>query len=107
MTSHPIDAATDAPEDNWLLAEEPYSGHELWLSGPMGDIPLDAPSFLGAIRIVRQIANALSYLHRQEIIHRDIKPSNILLDSNGRALLTDFGIARVPKSLGPENLTGN
>jgi hypothetical protein len=45
-----------------------------------------------ALRITREVTDALSYAHRQGVIHRDIKPSNIMLDS-GHAVVTDFGIA--------------
>jgi serine/threonine protein kinase len=46
-----------------------------------------------AIRITRQVSDALEYAHRQGLIHRDIKPENILL-SGGHALVADFGVAR-------------
>jgi eukaryotic-like serine/threonine-protein kinase len=46
-----------------------------------------------AIRITREVADALEYAHRQGLIHRDIKPENILL-SGGHALVADFGVAR-------------
>jgi serine/threonine-protein kinase len=47
------------------------------------------------VYMMRQIASALDYAHRQGIIHRDIKPSNIMIDAEGNAFLTDFGIARM------------
>ncbi len=45
------------------------------------------------VRVLNQIASALSFAHQHNVIHRDIKPENILLDSDGNAFLTDFGIA--------------
>lgn len=47
-----------------------------------------------AVRLVAEVAETLAYAHRQGFVHRDIKPGNVLLDHHGRALLTDFGIAR-------------
>jgi serine/threonine protein kinase len=47
-----------------------------------------------AQRILAQLAGALDYAHSHGLIHRDIKPANILFTSDGRAKLTDFGIAR-------------
>jgi serine/threonine protein kinase len=51
----------------------------------------------------KQVSEALDYAHQQGIIHRDLKPGNIMLDENGNAYLSDFGIARVLGS----NLTGS
>ncbi len=49
-----------------------------------------------SIRIVREVADALAYAHRRNMVHRDIKPANIMLDKeSGRALLTDFGIVKL------------
>ena len=47
-----------------------------------------------ALRIALQICEALRHAHDHNIIHRDIKPHNILLTTNGRVKVTDFGIAR-------------
>jgi serine/threonine protein kinase len=44
-------------------------------------------------RLGIDLASALDYVHRHRVVHRDVKPSNILMDSEGRALLGDFGVA--------------
>ena len=53
-----------------------------------GSLPVDV-----ALRLAREMAEALEYAHQHGIVHRDIKPANILL-SGGHALVADFGIAR-------------
>jgi hypothetical protein len=64
-------------------------------SGPM---PVDQ-----AVSLVHQVARGLAFAHEQGIVHRDVKPHNVLIDENGTAKVTDFGIAR---SLDPaEGLT--
>ena len=50
------------------------------------------------VPIIRQLASALGYAHEQGVVHRDVKAENILLDENGRVMVTDFGIARVTEA---------
>ncbi|MGH7579327.1 MAG: protein kinase domain-containing protein, partial [Gemmatimonadales bacterium] len=45
--------------------------------------------------ILCQVGSALTYAHRSGVVHRDIKPANILIDEDGNAVVTDFGIAKV------------
>ena len=46
------------------------------------------------VRVVAHVGDALDALHRVGLVHRDVKPSNVMLDEEGQALLTDFGVAR-------------
>lgn len=45
------------------------------------------------LRVMREVSSALDYAHNKGVVHRDIKPSNIMIDEQGRAYLTDFGLA--------------
>src|SRR5438874_6960377 len=58
-----------------------------------------------ALQIAREVADALSYAHNQDVVHRDIKPENILFEA-GHTVVTDFGIARAITAAGGEKLTG-
>ena len=65
----------------------------------MGRLPIDE-----AIAYAIEIARALGAAHARAIVHRDIKPQNVLVDEEGSAKVTDFGIAR---SLEEEGLTAD
>ena len=54
--------------------------------------PLPIPMVRG---LLFMIGSALDHAHRRNVIHRDIKPANILIDGQGNAIVTDFGIAKV------------
>jgi serine/threonine protein kinase len=54
--------------------------------------------------VLREAALALGHAHRRHIVHRDVKPANIMLDDDGRVVLTDFGISKAVQ--GASNLTG-
>ena len=62
--------------------------------------PLQIPVVLG---ILRAASSALAYAHERGIVHRDVKSANIMIDTDGRAVVSDFGIAR---AVDDPNLTG-
>ncbi len=65
------------------------------------------PSIPMVRRVLREVSDALAHAHGHGVIHRDIKPDNILLDAeSGRALVTDFGIARAIEESSRLTLTG-
>jgi serine/threonine protein kinase len=78
-------------------AGTPYVVLEFLEGGTLADRLRRAPRFedcRAAVALVRQVAEGLEAVHAHGILHRDLKPGNILLDAQGNAVLTDFGLAR-------------
>jgi len=84
--------------------------------------PDELADFGWVVRVIGQVADALAYAHRQEVVHRDIKPANIMFnEADGTVKVTDFGIARIadstrtktgvvlgtPSYMSPEQLAGD
>jgi serine/threonine protein kinase/tetratricopeptide (TPR) repeat protein len=74
----------------------PYLVMELFTGGTLSDLIQRGRLTLEQVdKLLTQIASALDYAHKTGIVHRDLKPSNVLLDQNGNAILTDFGLAKM------------
>ncbi len=56
--------------------------------------------------VLREAALALGHAHRRRIVHRDVKPANIMLDDEGRVIITDFGISKAVQDAGELTGTG-
>lgn len=74
-------------------SERPYLVMAYLPGGSLAD-RLDQGARPDAERLAHDILSALAHIHAAGIVHRDVKPGNVLLDRDGRACLTDFGIAR-------------
>lgn len=94
--------------DAGIFGERPYlvmtlaDGSTLAARIAAGPLASAEVKVLGA-----QVARALAYAHEQGVVHRDVKPSNVLLCGDGRALLADFGIARLIGSTDHHTRTGD
>ncbi|HLA76534.1 MAG TPA: protein kinase [Vicinamibacteria bacterium] len=67
-----------------------------------GRLPLERAAAIGA-----QVAEALDFAHRHNVVHRDIKPANIMIEAGDRVKVTDFGIAKVTDSADHLTMTGS
>ncbi|MCD4687141.1 MAG: protein kinase, partial [Anaerolineae bacterium] len=84
----------DREGDSYYMVMEFINGptlkEQLFDQGAGANLPIAE-----TVRIVRSSAEALAYAHQRSMIHRDVKPANLMLDEDGRLVLTDFGIAKI------------
>ena len=89
---------------------EPYFVMELLQGRSLAEKCKGGPINEGlALHVLRNMAEALSYVHAKNVLHRDIKPENIYLEKSGRVVLLDFGLARAcdeTKLTGTEEVVG-
>lgn len=69
------------------------SGHSLEELASRGPLPIPQVR-----HILREAALALGHAHRRRVVHRDVKPANIMVDEDGRVVLTDFGISKAVRT---------
>jgi serine/threonine protein kinase len=99
ILSHPNivtihDIGEDPETQVSFIAMEYIEGKNLkMLLGERKKFPYDQVS-----QIVAEVAEALDYAHRKGIIHRDVKPANIIITTDGKVKITDFGIAKIASS---------
>jgi tetratricopeptide (TPR) repeat protein len=87
--------------DRMLYYSMPYLDGETLREKLRRETQLDVDE---ALRIAREVVDAVAYAHGHDVVHRDIKPENILL-SEGHAHVADFGVARAVSEAGGEQLT--
>jgi serine/threonine protein kinase/formylglycine-generating enzyme required for sulfatase activity/WD40 repeat protein len=92
----PLDALPAATTSSHLASATGNAAGGSTISRATSELtgPSEAQYFRGVARLGVQVSEALAYAHRQGIVHRDIKPSNLLLDTQGVAWITDFGLVK-------------
>lgn len=94
--------------DAGILADRPYLVMELVTGPTLSACIAEEPLSPDRVQdIGHQLARALAYAHDRGVVHRDVKPSNVLLCDDDRALLADFGIARLVGAVEHYTKTGS
>ncbi len=104
LSHHNIVAVIDRGEDEGrpFIVFEFVSGENLkQLVVRSGPLPVER-----ALELAIQVARGLAFAHEKGFVHRDVKPQNVLLNGNGEAKVTDFGIARAIDVQDGETATG-
>jgi serine/threonine protein kinase len=89
------DTRTDSPADAVVTGPYIPPHHSPPPSGSDAGKGSSSDRFDRAAALIADVADALHHAHQQGVTHRDIKPSNLLLSSDGRLSVTDFGLARI------------
>lgn len=116
--SHIVQVYDVGQHDNYF-----YISMEYLHGGDLSNKLSEGLPLKDTVRIIKQLADALDFAHRKNIIHRDIKPANVMFREDGAAVLTDFGIAKelesqaeltqagvvigTPRYMSPEQIRGD
>lgn len=98
--SHPgivtiFDVGKDPDQDIHYILMEYVKGEDLGKRLKKNDHPFPPEE---VVNLGIQICSALQYAHAAGVVHRDVKPSNLILTPDNRVVITDFGIAKLPRS---------
>lgn len=96
----PVTAASALPDGRLFCVMEFVEGRSLWEVIQQG-LPREQ-----GVRLVVEVARAVAHAHRCDVVHRDLKPQNVLVTPDGRARLTDFGIAKALDDVNGLTATG-
>jgi eukaryotic-like serine/threonine-protein kinase len=94
--------------DSGLDDGKPWVAYEFLKGNTLRELIASGKTFSveETIKLGRDIARSLAYIHNRGIIHRDINPNNIMITTDGKAKIMDFGIALKPDEPLPKQLAG-